>query len=88
MSSFKGYSSLEPTLICKAADSAATRCKRLRLERMTPLLKDCSSWGRWAPGADVNAKDGYHGSALQAASAKGHDAVIQRLLELGADINA
>jgi hypothetical protein len=37
--------------------------------------------------ADVNAR-GYYGSVLQAASVEGHDAVVQRLLEAGADINA
>jgi hypothetical protein len=39
-------------------------------------------------GADVNAQGGYFGSALQAASAGGHDRVVQRLLENGADVNA
>jgi hypothetical protein len=38
-------------------------------------------------GADVNAQGGYFGSALQAASAGGHDRVVQRLLENGADVN-
>lgn len=36
-------------------------------------------------GADVNA--GSYGSALEAASCKGHEQVAQRLLESGADID-
>jgi ankyrin repeat protein len=39
-------------------------------------------------GADVNAQGGRYGSALQAASARGHDQVVQLLLEKGVDINA
>lgn len=39
-------------------------------------------------GADVNAKDDFHGSALQAASYTCHYEVVQVLLENGADINA
>ena len=39
-------------------------------------------------GADVNAQDGYYGSALQAASSRCHYQVVQVLLENGADINA
>jgi ankyrin repeat protein len=39
-------------------------------------------------GADVNAPGGDYGTALQAASAEGHDLVVQRLLEKGADVNA
>jgi Ankyrin repeats (3 copies) len=39
-------------------------------------------------GADGNAQGGQYGNALQAASAGGHDQVVQRLLEAGPDINA
>src|ERR1700730_18157355 len=39
-------------------------------------------------GADVNAQGGEYSNALQAASARGHDAIIQQLLVAGADINA
>ena len=39
-------------------------------------------------GADVNAEDAYHGSALKAASYRCHYQVVQVLLENGADINA
>ena len=35
-------------------------------------------------GADVNAQGGDYDNALQAASAEGHDQVVQRLLEKGA----
>jgi hypothetical protein len=38
-------------------------------------------------GANVNAQGGYYGSALQAASAQGHEAVVALLLENGADAN-
>ncbi|KAH6884132.1 hypothetical protein B0T10DRAFT_518181, partial [Thelonectria olida] len=38
--------------------------------------------------ADVNAEGGEYGSALQAASAEGHDKTVQLLLEKGAVINA
>jgi ankyrin repeat protein len=36
----------------------------------------------------VNAQGGLHGHALQAASAKGHGAIVKVLLEKGADVNA
>ena len=39
-------------------------------------------------GADVNAQGGYYGNALQAASWKGHEAVVRFLLTQGADVNA
>ncbi|THW54470.1 hypothetical protein D6D19_10716, partial [Aureobasidium pullulans] len=39
-------------------------------------------------GADVNAQGGEYGSALQAASVKGHDKTVQILLDRGADVNA
>ncbi|THY04866.1 Pfs, NACHT and ankyrin domain protein [Aureobasidium pullulans] len=39
-------------------------------------------------GADVNAQGGYYGSALQAASVRGHDKIVQMLLDEGADVNA
>lgn len=39
-------------------------------------------------GADVNAKGGNYGNALQAASSKGKLEVMQLLLDKGADINA
>jgi ankyrin repeat protein len=38
--------------------------------------------------ADVNAKGGWYGSALQVASAKGHHEVMQLLLNIGAHFNA
>ena len=38
-------------------------------------------------GADVNAQDGRYGTALQAASAGGYEAVVRLLLNKGADIN-
>jgi len=40
-----------------------------------------------AKGADINAQ-GTYGNALQAASAKGHQAVVELLLAKGADVNA
>jgi ankyrin repeat protein len=39
-------------------------------------------------GAEVNAQDGLYGNALQAASAGGHEKVVQLLLEGGAKVNA
>ena len=36
---------------------------------------------------DVNAQGGVYGTALQAASAKGHKAIVQMLLNKGADVN-
>ena len=39
-------------------------------------------------GADVNAEGRYYGNALQAASAEGHEIVVQLLLQKGADLNA
>ncbi|KAH6662712.1 ankyrin repeat-containing domain protein [Halenospora varia] len=39
-------------------------------------------------GADVNAQGGYYGNALQAASARGREAIAALLLEKGADVNA
>ena len=39
-------------------------------------------------GANVNAQGGLYRTALQAASAKGHDQIVQRLLEDGADVKA
>ena len=38
--------------------------------------------------ADVNTAEGYDGSALASASARGHKEVVQILLENGADVNA
>jgi hypothetical protein len=38
-------------------------------------------------GADINAQ-GWHGSALLAASYRGYDRIVQRLLESGANVNA
>jgi ankyrin repeat protein len=39
-------------------------------------------------GADVNAQGGEYSNALQAASARGDEAVVKMLLDKGADINA
>ncbi|KAM7182918.1 Ankyrin repeat-containing domain protein [Rhypophila sp. PSN 637] len=38
-------------------------------------------------GADVNAQGGKYGNALQAASERGHEAIVRLLLEKGADVN-
>ena len=38
--------------------------------------------------ADVNALEEYYGSALQAASAEGHETVVKLLMENKADVNA
>lgn len=37
---------------------------------------------------DVNAQGGEHGNALQAASFRGHEKVVQILVYKGADVNA
>ena len=39
-------------------------------------------------GADVNAQGGEFGNALQAASYRGYEKVVQILLDAGADVNA
>ncbi|KAI0206014.1 hypothetical protein F4808DRAFT_455506 [Astrocystis sublimbata] len=39
-------------------------------------------------GADVNAQGGKYSNALQAASYRGHEAIVQTLLHKGADVNA
>ncbi|KDR66095.1 hypothetical protein GALMADRAFT_32850, partial [Galerina marginata CBS 339.88] len=39
-------------------------------------------------GADVNAQEGYYGSALQAAASEGNEAIVKVLLKKGADVNA
>ncbi|SLM37709.1 ankyrin repeat domain containing protein [Lasallia pustulata] len=39
-------------------------------------------------GADVNAQGGRYGNALQAASERGNNKVVQMLLDKGADVNA
>ncbi|KAF1933121.1 uncharacterized protein M421DRAFT_1668, partial [Didymella exigua CBS 183.55] len=38
--------------------------------------------------ADVNAQGGLHGNALQAASFRGHEQVVEALLDKGANVNA
>jgi ankyrin repeat domain-containing protein 50 len=38
-------------------------------------------------GADVNAQDRRHGNALQAASERGYEKVVQMLIDAGADVN-
>jgi ankyrin repeat protein len=38
--------------------------------------------------ADVNARGGYYGNALQAASGEGHEQMVEPLLEKGANVNA
>ncbi|PVH90087.1 hypothetical protein DM02DRAFT_548438, partial [Periconia macrospinosa] len=35
-----------------------------------------------------NAQGGFYGNALQAASRRGHEQIVRRLLDKGADINA
>ena len=52
----------------------------LRLSTVTKLLLN--------KGAEVNAQGGHHGSALQAASAGGHEQVVKILLDAGAEVNA
>ncbi|KAF2111508.1 ankyrin repeat-containing domain protein [Lophiotrema nucula] len=52
----------------------------LGLEEMTKLLVD--------KGADVNTQGGWHGNALQAASAKGHKQIVRVLLEAHSEVNA
>src|SRR5256885_12669612 len=39
-------------------------------------------------GADVNAQGGDYGNALHAASYRGHEKVVELLLDAGADVNA
>lgn len=39
-------------------------------------------------GADVNAKGGLYGNALQVASCEGHEVIAKLLLGKGADVNA
>lgn len=39
-------------------------------------------------GADINARGGFYGNALQAASSEGHLGVVQLLVDRGAEINA
>ena len=39
-------------------------------------------------GADVNARGGYLGNALYAASSEGHEAIVTLLLARGVDVNA
>jgi ankyrin repeat protein len=39
-------------------------------------------------GANVNSQGGYYGNALQAASARGHEQIVQLLFEKGANVNA
>jgi hypothetical protein len=48
---------------------------------------DVSNW-LLQTGADINAKGGFFGNALQAASWHGHEAVVRLLLEKGANVNA
>lgn len=39
-------------------------------------------------GVDINTQGGKYSSALQAASAEGHEKIVELLLEEGADVNA
>ncbi|RYO97384.1 hypothetical protein DL765_011228 [Monosporascus sp. GIB2] len=41
-----------------------------------------------ANGANVNAQSGFCGTALQAASSKGHDKIVEMLLAYGATVEA
>jgi hypothetical protein len=38
-------------------------------------------------GANVDTQSGFFGNALQAASAGGHETVVEKLLDVGADVN-
>ena len=63
--------------------STATLCRRYRRGAMTG-----SSSGYSLGGANVNVQGGFYGNALQAASAYGHNQVVERLLTGGAGVNA
>ncbi|EWZ78319.1 hypothetical protein FOWG_17404 [Fusarium oxysporum f. sp. lycopersici MN25] len=59
------------------------------------FLRGCKSWDFAARmvkllldnSADVHAKGGYYGNALQAASKGGHEQIVQLLLDKGANVN-
>ncbi|KAH0545421.1 hypothetical protein FGG08_000562 [Glutinoglossum americanum] len=81
--------------LCNPEDPSKPPDITMRLESVASPLYYASLAGldefviqllKW--NADVGARGGRHGSALQAASIRSHNEIIRRLLDAGADVNA
>ncbi|KAI9794459.1 MAG: hypothetical protein M1816_005529 [Peltula sp. TS41687] len=85
--SFKlaGYAAKSWTSHAQAAERSEAAMNRLIMKLFS--LRDISLLITEA-GADVNTQGGAYGTALQAASHRGHESVVERLLEAGAHVNA